>query len=425
MPRKISLLLVLIIVVSIGSFFFFKKKKTNQNFKVRELTDIRYQRTAERLKRGEYMTNGILQCFTCHSPRKWDAPGAPPVEEKKGSGGTILSEDSTTRIIAPNITPDKETGAGTWTDDMFARAIREGAGHDGRALNWQMPYWTFRTMSDEDLASVIVYLRSIPAVHNVVLPTKMTPADRTDTEKSLWPIAEPVPAPDLSDNIKRGRYLVRIGECVGCHTSHSEYNPGLLGGGNHIDRFGRLAFSANITTDSSGIPYGPEGFIFVLRTGKGGLLSPIMPWTAYKNMTDEDLKAIYAYLRTVPPAAHHISSQPPFTHCDICGMEHGLGYKNKREKPAGIKLDPAIYDRYTGTYFNEERQSTYIISKEGGKLYGKQWESAPKTELIPQSELYFLAPGWALPISFNKEKDGRITGLTEATDYGMVLKKIK
>ncbi|HXO74325.1 MAG TPA: hypothetical protein VN824_03825, partial [Puia sp.] len=146
---------------------------------------------------------------------------------------------------------------------------------------------------------------------------------------------------------------------------------------------------------------------------------------AYRNMTDQDLKAIYAYLRTIPPAAHYVSNQPPFTHCAICGLEHGLGDKNKRERPAGIKVDPTIFDRYTGTYFNAAFQSTYIISKDGDKLYGKQGETAPKTELIPQSELYFLAPGWPLPITFNKEKDGRITGLTEATDYGVVHKKIK
>jgi len=139
MPRKIFLLLFLLIVVVAAVAFLFNGNKAVGGPGIRPLTDIRYERTAERLKRGEYMANGILQCFTCHSPRNWDAPGAPPIEAKKGSGGTVLSEDSTTRIIAPNITPDKETGAGTWTDDMFARAIREGAGHDGRALNWQMP----------------------------------------------------------------------------------------------------------------------------------------------------------------------------------------------------------------------------------------------------------------------------------------------
>ena len=65
-------------------------------------------------------------------------------------------------VYPPNITPDKETGAGNWTDDQLARAIREGIGYDGRALFPFMPYENFRYLSDEDLASVIVYLRSIP-----------------------------------------------------------------------------------------------------------------------------------------------------------------------------------------------------------------------------------------------------------------------
>jgi len=146
---------------------------------------------------------------------------------------------------------------------------------------------------------------------------------------------------------------------------------------------------------------------------------------AYRNMTDEDLRAMYAYLRTLPAAKHAVSSRLPFTHCAICGMDHGLGEKNKREMPAGVKIDPALYNNYTGTYFNEERQSTYIIFKEGNKLFGKQWETAPKIELIPQSASYFLAPGWPVPVSFIKDKDGHITQLMEATDYGVLHRKIK
>ena len=401
------------------------KPPQNDSFRVRSLTNIKYERTPERLKRGEYLTTGLLQCLTCHSPRNWDAPGAPPVYEKKGSGGTILFEDSASRISAPNITPDMETGAGTWTDDMLARAIREGVGHDGRALNWQMPSSTFRNLPDEDLASVIVYLRSLPPVHNVVLPVKMYAAEKSEIEKSLWPLTEPVEMPDLSDSLKRGRHLVRLGECAGCHTSHAEYNPGIFAGGNYIDRFGSKVFSANITADSSGIPYGAAGFIFVMRTGKGGTLSPTMPWAAFKNMTDNDLKAIYAYLLTVPPAQHYVNNQQPFTHCAICGMEHGLGDKNKRKKPAGIKLDPKVYDQYAGTYFNEQWNNSYIITRNGNMLFGKQWETGPATELIPQTELRFLAPGWVLPINFIKDKDGRIMQLAEETDYGRVFKKIK
>ena len=81
----------------------------------------------------------------------------------EGAGDVQPYADLPGKIVAPNLTPDPETGAGNWTDDQLARAIREGIGHDGRALFPMMPYTHFREMSDEDLASVIVYLRSLTA----------------------------------------------------------------------------------------------------------------------------------------------------------------------------------------------------------------------------------------------------------------------
>jgi hypothetical protein len=109
-----------------------------QSTNASSLTNQTFQSTPERLKRGEYLTNGILQCFTCHAERDSSQAGAPPIEAKKG-GGAILWAKDRYRIVAPNISSDLETGAGTWTDDMFARAIREGVGHDGRVLS--MMFW--------------------------------------------------------------------------------------------------------------------------------------------------------------------------------------------------------------------------------------------------------------------------------------------
>jgi hypothetical protein len=130
--------------------------------KVRPLTDRKFERTPERLARGRYLVNGIGECFACHGPYEVNAPGWPPVRGKEGSGlGNFSAE--TPGVVAANLTPDRETGIGNWTDDMLARAIREGVGHDGRLLHPTiMPYEFYRSMSDEDLASIIVYLRSIP-----------------------------------------------------------------------------------------------------------------------------------------------------------------------------------------------------------------------------------------------------------------------
>ena len=76
-------------------------------------------------------------------------------------------------LVAPNLTPDPETGAGKWTDDMLARSIREGIGHDGRALFSLMPYHLFRHLPDEDVASIVVYLRSLPPAKNPLPKTQL------------------------------------------------------------------------------------------------------------------------------------------------------------------------------------------------------------------------------------------------------------
>jgi mono/diheme cytochrome c family protein len=292
------------------------------------------------------------------------------------------------------------------------------------ALSWQMPYNIFRSLSDEDLAAVVVYIKSLPAIYNVVPPTRISDQERTETQKYLRPILKGIPEPDISTKIKRGQYLVRLGECIGCHTSHSEYNPGIFGGGNHVTRYQSTAFSANLTRDSSGIGYGEEGFKFVIRTGKGGTLSPAMPWIAYKNLNDDDIKAIYSYLRTLPPARHYVNNQTPFTHCDICGIEHGLGDKNKRRRPAGIFMNPDLYEQFVGTYREDEWQSTYIVSHKGSQLIAKGWDKGVEYELVPQSELAFAAEGLPIPITFVKDKNGHITQIVEATDYGRTFKRV-
>src|SRR5712691_4567367 len=87
--------------------------------KVRSLTDRKFERTPERLARGRYLVNGIGECFACHGPFHLNAPGWPPVRGKEGSGFDFSSW-GTTGVVAPNLTPDRETGAGAWTDDMLA-----------------------------------------------------------------------------------------------------------------------------------------------------------------------------------------------------------------------------------------------------------------------------------------------------------------
>jgi len=107
--------------------------------KTRNLTDRTFERTPQRVERGHYIATALSGCSYCHTPHNWTAPGEPMIAGEEGAGGVLPYGGLPGRIVAPNLTPDPETGAGRWTDDQLARAIREGVGHDGRALFPMMP----------------------------------------------------------------------------------------------------------------------------------------------------------------------------------------------------------------------------------------------------------------------------------------------
>ena len=297
---------------------------------------LTFERTAARFDRGRYIVEGPAHCFQCHSEVDWEKPGAQPKVGKRGAG-TVFAEDGMSWLVAPNITPDHETGAGTWTDEQFARAMREGIGHDGRRLFPMMPYMNFRNMSDEDLASVIVYVRSINPVRNAV-PKTMLPEPIKGILPPHQPITASVPGPDMSTPVSRGKYLVMLGNCQSCHTPMTKQGQfitelAFAGGMSFKGPWGQVT-SANITPDPSGISYYDEAmFINTLRTGHVGArkLNSIMPWGYFRNMTDDDLKAIYAYLRTLPPVQHRVDNTEEATACTVCGGRHGFGDRNHTE----------------------------------------------------------------------------------------------
>ena len=240
------------------------------------------------------------------------------------------------QVVAPNLTPDPETGSGTWSDDALARAIREGIGHDGRTLFPMMPYQGYRHMPDEDLASVIVFLRSLPPVRNPLPKTEIIFPVKYLIRSAPEPVTDPVATPDISDPVKRGKFLVTIARCEDCHSpvNRGEPIPGLdMSGGQVFEGpWGRVA-SANLTPDPSGIPYYDEVlFLQAMRTGyvKARAINQIMPWPHYGGMTDDDLKAIFAYLKTLKPIHHVVDNAEPPTMCVVCGSMHGGGDKNQK-----------------------------------------------------------------------------------------------
>jgi mono/diheme cytochrome c family protein len=301
--------------------------------RARPLTDRTFERTPERLERGRYVVNSASACLFCHSEIDWNQFAVKPGTE--GAGRT-WADEGIPWLTVPNITPDPETGAGTWTDDMLARAIRDGIGHDGRALFPVMPYHQFKYMSDEDLASVIVYLRSLPAVRKAQPPSEIPFPVNRFINAVPEPVTDPVPQPNRADQVAYGDYLVRIGVCRDCHTPADAQGQAIpdmeFAGGFPLTSPLEPVASANITPAPSGIPYYTEElFLEVMRTGmvRSRKLHNFMPWRMYGRLTDEDLKAMFAYLRTIPPVQHRVDNSLPPTDCPRCGLRHGAGSQNR------------------------------------------------------------------------------------------------
>jgi mono/diheme cytochrome c family protein len=300
--------------------------------KKRALTERKFEKTEARMIRGKYLVDGVNGCFGCHSDLDWSKPGAPPVAGREGAGH-VWSDQMMPWLVAPNITPDPETGVGDWSDDTLARAIREGIGHDGRTLFPVMPYPHYREMSDEDLASIIVYLRTVPPVKNQLPATQMP----FPLKYLMNNMPEPVTAevkPDLSTPEKRGAYLVSMAACGDCHTPQEkgEPIPGMEFAGGFIlyEPKGPVA-SANITPAASGIGYYNDAtFIQAMRNGKVGArpLHASMPWYFFGKMGDGDLNDIFAFLKTIKPVKHQLDNYEPPTYCRLCKQKHGFGATN-------------------------------------------------------------------------------------------------
>lgn len=292
-----------------------------------------------RMARGKYLVEGPAHCFACHSEPDVRSGSDRPAPGRKGAGRVqpteftqIVGVAAPYRVVCPNITPDRETGAGTWTDADFVRALRQGIGHDGRTLFPMMPYRHFHELSDEDIASIVTYVRSIPAVRNALPKTDLPPAIKA----RLKPLSDPGSVkPDLSTREKRGAYLALVGNCEACHTpidARQQPLPGMyLAGGRTFPTPLGPVTSANITPDPSGISYYDEKkFIEVIRTGHVGArkLNPFMPASYIRKLSDRDLGDLFAYLRTVTPVKHRVDNTETATACKVCNGKHGFGERN-------------------------------------------------------------------------------------------------
>lgn len=323
MFRKIVVFAVVVVCLAAGgglSYLVLRKPATVAP------SGIKVEITPARLERGKYIFEVVADCAGCHSERDFTKFGGPIVAGGLGKGMVFPRElGFPGKVAAPNITPDVETGIGAWSDGEKLRAIREGIGRDGRALFPLMPYQFFHQMSDEDAYSVVAYLNSLTPVKSRQPRTELDFPVNLLIKSAPKPVSGPVAAPDRTDKLKYGEYLVGIASCVECHTPLERGQPAAskrFGGGREFRVGTFLAVSANISPDpETGIgAWSEERFVskFVNYRGFAQGSPPnvsqanftLMPWLGFSRLTEQDLKAIYAYLRTVPPQSNPVETHP-------------------------------------------------------------------------------------------------------------------
>jgi len=254
------------------------------------------------VKRGDYLVNGILTCGNCHSLKgpAGDIPG------KLFSGGLSWDEPPF-KVTASNITQDKETGIGGWTDAQIKTLLRTGIRPNGVHIAMVMPTGFYHIMTERDLDAVVAYLRTIKPINNKVAD----PIYKMPQAEHVLPGAENLYTEAmLGDKIKKGFYLATIGHCMECHTPMEkgmrQWDTRLGAGGFEFPGPWGISVSRNITSSKTkGIGAWTNAEIErAITTGvsrDGSHLKPPMGFHYYSTLTAEDLDAVVTYLRTVPP----------------------------------------------------------------------------------------------------------------------------
>jgi len=289
--------------------------------KVDPAPELSIEYTPDRIERGAYLANHVTVCMDCHSKRDFSQFSGPPTPGTLGAGGDRFDQSMGLPGVfyAKNITPH---GISNYTDGELFRLITTGVTNDNRPMFPLMPYPYYGKMDPEDIYDIIAYIRSIPSVESEVADSK---ADfPVNLILRTMPVnATPSKKPDPTDQVAYGAYLVNASACMECHTQVSPQGviiPELAFSGGRSFPFpgGAMVTSSNLTQDTeTGIgSWNEEMFVrrFTQYVDSGyvnpkvppGEFNSIMPWTMYAGMKEDDLKAIYAYLKTIKPIKNEV-----------------------------------------------------------------------------------------------------------------------
>jgi cytochrome c2 len=317
--KVLGILLLIVIIGVAGLLVYVKTALPN----VGPPPDLKVEMTPERIKHGEYLANHVALCMECHSERDYTLWSGPVLEGTLGKGGEGFTKEMgfPGNYYAKNLTPYHLS---TWTDGEIFRAITAGVNKDGKALFPIMQYQHFGKMDPEEIKDIIAYLRTLPSIKHDV------PASSSDFPMNFiinTIPAKPVPGkrPAASDPVALGEYLTNAALCVVCHTKEEKgkiIGEPFAGGFEFGSPFGMIR-SANITPDKeTGIgEWTEQVFLTKFKSYADSNYHPykvapgnpmtVMPWTMFAKMDSSELKAIYAYLRTVKPVNSKVEKWTP------------------------------------------------------------------------------------------------------------------
>jgi mono/diheme cytochrome c family protein len=274
-------LLALVFVV----LYFIGGAKVNKKYEV-PVETISIPTDAAAVQRGEHLAT-IYICTRCHT---------------ENLGGELsFVVPGMVSIPTPNLTSGPGGVGGFYTDTDWVRAIRHGVGHDGRAL-FIMPSKTFHYLSDEDLGALIAYLKSLPPVDNALPERRIEPLGRLMMAVGMFPplpveqidhTSPPPVAPEPGVTVAYGEYLSRTcTECHGADLNGAPFGPP-----------GQEVPTPNLTPGGELASWSEEDFITTMRTGVtpyGRQIDEEMPWKYFGQMSDEELRAVWLYLKSLP-----------------------------------------------------------------------------------------------------------------------------
>jgi mono/diheme cytochrome c family protein len=282
--------ILVLALIGIGTLFILGNQKINKVHVV-EGKAVAVEANAETLARGEHIVRFVSGCADCHGSNL--------------AGQVFLDDPSFATLYAPNLTTGKGGAGSVYSDADWERALRKGINHEGRALAPMMPAEATQHYSDEDLGSIVAYIKSLPPVDNVVPKPKYAPLAKILMGAGVFPLAPDLvakvkrlePTPDIAVTKEYGHYLANIAGCTTCHGAN-------LTGAEHPAHPGLQ--TPNLSSGNAAI-WSEDEFRRTLRTGRtpeGRDLSlELMPWAMYAGMTDDELEAMWLWLESLSASA--------------------------------------------------------------------------------------------------------------------------